>query len=232
MVALGLLLSTSLAGCVWAPDPTVIPEVNYQPASFSIHIVSERSVAGTERVTTVVEPYLNNNNYLYEGYNDSVEYIIVNGDTAYRHPVPTQPPVFDSSAMYHVDGTLNYVTMVFPSFTTTDTTYESDFMDSITAPRFGTTIHRDSDAYFSYEINSGYDYASMQLQITDSIEHFDESLDEGSGSIDVPMNEMQLFQPGTLWVELHFSETEPLDHTEYSIDRQITLDRIVAYPLQ
>jgi hypothetical protein len=223
VLALGLL-----AGCVWPPDSTQVPEYYPPYISYDIHRISQRSLAGVETVSTVVSPYTNE----YGTYPDSLLYILVNGDTAFRHPTITSSPVFDSSAPYRFDGSYNIVSFVFPSASIFDTSYVSNVTAQITSPPYGDTIKRATDALFAYQL--GADGYGGTFQITDSINYYSQQLESYNESIDFPVNEMETLRAGTLWANLEVeTEAESANtYYEYVQDRTVELDRIVAYPLQ
>jgi hypothetical protein len=217
-----------LAGCVWPPDSTQLPNpyYNQEYASYLVQHISERSLAGVEQTITLVSP-----DNSYYSYSDSVRYILVNGDTAYSHPVISMPPVYDSSAPYHVDGSANFVTVVFPSSSITDTNFVSNLTIQITAPPYGDTISRLNDALFGYRANSDFSYTGT-FQITDSVLYYSQSLNLNTGAVDFPVTEVQTFKPGTIWASLSFLGF--LNNDGYNVpgNHALEVERIVAYPLR
>jgi hypothetical protein len=241
--AIPILFLGILAGCVWPPDSTPTNFQQYYPynAGFDVHRVSQRSLSGIESVVTTISPYNTENYYPY--YADSVRYILVNSDTAYRHPIITLPPVYDSAVPYHIDGSANFVTLVYPSFSITDTSYENGLSAQISSPKYGDTVQRSSDLLVGYEANSGTSSNNQNgyIQITDSARFYTLSFDyEYNGTLDFTSNDLITLQGNTVWADLHFTEfandniymANPNYYGEYySFQRQVDLDRIVAYPL-
>jgi hypothetical protein len=235
LLAIPILFLGLLAGCVWPPDSTATGnnQGNNYPnySSFYVHRISQRSLSGAETLVTIVSPDYYNT---FEAYPDSVQYIVVNGDTAYRHPVIPFPPVYDSAAPYHLDGSVNFVTIVYASTSITDTTYDADLLAQITEPTPGDTIQRTSDAIFGFqtEVQSSSSQ-SATLQLTDSVQFYPRSVESNNGTIDFPYYDLETFQPGTLWADLQLVETEYVNNYnyEYQNQRVVTLDRIIAYPL-
>jgi hypothetical protein len=227
-------LTLAYSGCVWPPDDTEvpIPYNNVQSVYLAVHRISERTIAGQESVITIISPDYAD----ATSGTDSVQFIIVNGDTAYRHPVSALPPSYDSAAPYHIDGTANFVTFVFPSFSLRDTSYESDIIAAIIQPPYGDTLQRMSDVPFGFQTSVETSYIqSATLEVTDSLQSYNEPIETNTGTIDVPYNEMETFQPGTLWAELHLVnivESYNSNNYYYENVRRIMLDRIVAYPLR
>ncbi len=242
LLAISVLFLGSISGCVWPPDSTLVG-INqpYYPndAGFVVHRVSERSLVGVESIVTTISPYTLVNYSPY--YPDSVHYIIVNGDTAYRHPIITLPPIYDSAVPYHVDGSANFVTLAYSSLSITDTSYENGLTVQITSPNFGDTIPRSTDALIRYNIaNSGTaNFQSASVTLTDSINSYTQPIDYVySNSVDFPSNDLATFQTGTLWVHLNLIEAAndnvsyPNYYGEYYyMQRQVNFDRVVAYPL-
>jgi hypothetical protein len=240
LLALSILLLSTISGCVWPPDSTDVYNNQYYPynAGFDVHRVSQRSLTGVETVATTISPYYNS--YYYS---DSIRYILVNGDTAYRHPVIALPPVYDSAVPFHTDGSANFVTFVYSSLTFTDTSYESGLTALITAPKPGDTTQRASDLLVSYQTNNGATANNQNgyVQITDSSHFYTQTLNYTySGTLDFPTSEMGIFQGNTLWIDLHFTEVasdevhivNPNLYSNYiSVQREVDIDRIVAYPL-
>jgi hypothetical protein len=230
-LAIPVVMLTALAGCVWAPDSKT-PTYNEVPYyTYAVHRIAERSILGVESIVTIVTPQIDEDVYAPE---ENLQFILVNGDTAYRHPVLVLPPVFDSSAPYHIDGTANFVTLVFPTSSIIDTSYVTSGTPLITAPAFGDTIVRASDGIFGYQTNTAERYS---LQVTDSIHFYSQFLDSSAGFIDFPATEMETFQQGTMWADLNvYGIIEPGNYDEnyanYEIDRNLTIDRIVAYTLR
>ncbi|HEY3876166.1 MAG TPA: hypothetical protein VGM92_11875 [Candidatus Kapabacteria bacterium] len=228
-----LLALAGVSGCVWAPNST---EVSYpgNPYSFEtgflVHRISQRSIAGTESVQTVVSPY-------YSAYPDSTLYLIVNGDTAYRHPILLFPPSYDSSAPYRVDGSANIVQLVYPSFSISDTSYDQEFSAQITAPAYGDTIYRAKGVLIGVTVMPGSTsgYGNSFVELTDSNYFYSQSLDyEFNTTASFPSNELETFTGNIAWADLHFteiSEDYPIYPNSYSFRREVDVDRIVAYPL-
>ena len=224
------VVTTLLSGCV-------TPAYYEYDASFSVHRISERSLAGVESVVTIVSPTVSSDSA--KAYPDTLRYIIVNGDTAYRHPVPALSPVFDSAAPYHTDGTINFVTLVYDSLTILDTTYESALSSAITAPPYGDTIERARGVNVSYQSSAG-SASSLRcfLQISDSSTFISNDILLGSsGTINFPSSNLTTFKPGTLWSDLQTGESATdyfityITYYEIIVEHQVITDRIVAYPL-
>ena len=240
LLALSILVLGSISGCVWPPDSTDVNNNQYYPynAGFDVHRVSQRSLTGVESVATTISPY-----YTSYYYSDSIRYILVNGDTAYRHPIISLPPVYDSTVPFHVDGSANFVTFVYSSLTFTDTSYESGLSAQITAPKPGDTVQRSADLLVSYETNSGAtaNNQSGYIQITDSSHFYTQTLNYTySGTLDFPTSEVGIFQGNTIWIDLHFTEeasdnvriVNPNFYNNYiNVQREVDLDRIVTNPL-
>ncbi len=226
-----VIVSALLSGCV-------TPAYYEYDASFSVHRISERSLAGVERVVTIVSPTVSSDSA--KAYPDTLKYIIVNGDTAYRHPVPTLSPVFDSAAPYHIDGTINYVTLVYDSLSILDTTYETALSSAITAPPYGDTIERSSGVNVSYQSTAGSaNSLRCFLQISDSSTFISNDVILGStGTINFPASNVAVLKPGTLWADLQIGESATdyfitnITYYEIIVEHQVIMDRIVAYPLQ
>jgi hypothetical protein len=239
--AIPILFLGVLAGCVWPPDST--PTGNIQQnfpynSGYDVHRVSQRSIAGVESVVTTIAPY----NEEYYPYNtDSVRYILVNGDTAYRHPILALPPVYDSAVPFHVDGAANFVTLIYYSFSITDTSYENALTAQITSPKYGDTIPRSTDLFIGFQSNSSTtsNSESGYITITDSALSYSLYTDnENTGTLDFPSNDLESFQGNTLWADLYFREVAsdniyaPNSYGNYNeIQREVDVDRIVAYPL-
>jgi hypothetical protein len=235
LFAIPILFLGFLGGCVWPPDstPTGNNQQNYYyNAAYDIHRISERSLSGSESVITLVSPLISNSSNQY--YYDSIRYIIVNGDTAYRRPTVLSPSVLDSAAPYKFDGSLNVVTLIFPSSSVTDTSIVYIVAPQITSPVYGDTIQRTSDAFFGYQTDvSSYGWT---FQVSDSVNYFPQSIYNSNstrGTIDVPENELQTLQPGTLWADLTVSASVASYNTSYfdNFERTAELERVVAYPL-
>jgi hypothetical protein len=227
---------------VWPPDST--PTGNnqgifpYNPG-YDVHRVSQRSLAGVESIATTISPYVLE--YYTPSYPDSVRYIIVNGDTAYRHPFISLPPVYDSAVPFHVDGSANFVTLVYSSLSITDTSYENGLTAQITSPKYGDTVLRSNDMLVGYETYSS-STASLEnsfLTITDSALSYSQSTDNDyTGALDFPSNDLESLQGRTVWVDLHLTEeaynevyTPNYYDNYYEFYREVDVDRIVAYPL-
>ena len=243
-LAIPILLLGFFGGCVWPPDSTATGnnQQNIYPynAGYDVHRVSQRSVTGVETIATTVSPY--DQDYPY--YPDSVHYILVNGDTAYRHPVITLPPVYDSAVPYHVDGSANFVTLVYSSLSITDTSYENGLTVQITKPQYGDTIQRTTDIIMGFNIqNSGTaNFQNASLLLTDSLNPYSQPIyytyATTTGTLDFPSNDIASFQGNTVWADLHLTEEAndnvytPTYYDNYStIYREVNVDRIVAYPL-
>lgn len=245
-LAVSMLVLSTIAGCVWPPDstPTGYNNNTTYYSGFIVRHISERTLSGTESLVTLVSPASEIADYYYSYYYpDSIRYIIVNGDTAYRRPVYLLPAVYDSSAPYRVDGTANFVTIVYPSFTISDTTYEGSLFAQITAPAYGDTVSRVTDALFSYQTNtSQYSYPSGSFSITDSVSFYSQALNYGNmGTLDFPVNDLASFHPGTLWADLKVLSNNQNDgvfissgppYYQIYLSHEVDLDRIVAYPLK
>lgn len=227
----GSLAVAVISGCV-------TPAYYEYDASFSVHRISERSLAGVERVVTIVSPTVSSDSA--KAYPDTLKYIIVNGDTAYRHPVPALSPVFDSATPYHTDGTINYIALVYDSLTILDTTYENALSSAITAPTYGDTIQRANGVNVGYQSNAG-SASSLRcfLQISDSATFLSNDVLLGSsGTINFPASNIAPLKPGTLWADLQIGESAAdyfityITYYEIIVEHQVILDRIVAYPLR
>ncbi len=222
---LASLLVLACSGCIWQPDSSVV-EYPYS-VGYDVHIISQRNLDGSEHLITYVVP---------SRYGSSdLQYILVNGDTVYRHLDNRQPITIDSSAPFHLDGTQNIVTLVFPNVSVPDTSYEPQLKGTITAPAVGDTVFRSKDTEIDYtaSFDPMFIEDNAQLQITDSV-HFITPTDTWGNAYDLTSSEMQNFQPGTLWVELSLSEYLSANsyYYLYESDRTIYYERIVAYPLQ
>jgi hypothetical protein len=228
-----LLLAASrfFTGCV-------TPAYYEYDASFTVHRILERSISGTESAITIVTPTISGDSA--KAYPDTLKFIIVNGDTAYRHLIAGTQPIFDSAAPYHTDGTINYVTLVYDSLTILDTTYETALSSSITAPPFGDTVQRGNGVNVGYQSTAG-SASSLRcfLQISDSSTFLSNDVLLGSGgTIDFPASSLALLKPGTLWADLQIGESATdyfityITYDEIVVEHQVILDRIVAYPLQ
>jgi hypothetical protein len=224
-------ISLFLAGCV-------TPAYYEYDASFSVHRISERSLAGVESVATIVSPTISSDSA--KTYPDTLKYIIVNGDTAYRHLDPGTPPIFDSAAPYHTDGTINYVSLVYDSLTILDTTYENALSASITAPSYGDTIQRANGVNVGCQTTAG-SASSLRcfLQISDSSIFLSNDVLLGSSStVNFPASSLAPLKPGTLWADLHIGESATdyfityITYYEIIVEHQVVEDRIVAYPLE
>ncbi len=244
LFAIPILFLSALAGCVWPPDST--PTGNnqqifpYNPG-YDIHRVSQRSISGVESIATTISPY--GLEYYTSQYPDSVRYILVNGDTAYRHPIITLPPVYDSAVPYHLDGSANFVTLVYSSLSITDTSYENGLTAQITAPKYADTVPRTSDLLIGFQTyassSASSNYEDGYVEITDSALSYSQSLEnEYTGALDFPSNDLESFQGNTVWINLHFTEVANDDvfvpnyyDNYYEIEREVDVDRIVAYPL-
>ena len=90
------ILFASLAAASEALSGCVTPAYYEYDAAFDVHRISERSLSGAESIVTIVSPIVSSDSA--KAYPDSLRYIIVNGDTAYRHSVSALTPVFDSAA--------------------------------------------------------------------------------------------------------------------------------------
>ncbi len=242
-LAIPILFLGLLGGCVWPPDSTATGnnQENIYPynAGYDVHRVSQRSLGGVETIATTVSPY---DEYYSSSYPDSVRYILVNGDTAYRHPVIALPPVYDSAVPYHVDGSANFVTLIYSSLSITDTSYENGLTAQITAPKYGDTIQRSTDAIIGFDItnSSTSNFQSGSIQLTDSLNPYSQPIyyEYTSSSVDFPSNDIASLQGNTVWADLHFTEEAndnvyaPTSYDNYStIYREVEIDRIVAYPL-
>ncbi len=226
-----LAASRFLAGCV-------TPAYYEYDASFTVHRILERSLSGTESAITIVAPTISSDSA--KAYPDTLKYIIVNGDTAYRHLVPGTLPIFDSAAPYHTDGTINYISLVYDSLTILDTTYETALSASITAPTYGDTIQRSNGVNIGYQSTAG-SASSLRcfVQISDSSNFLSNDVLLGStGTVDFPASSLASLKPGTLWADLQIGESATdyfityISYYEIVVEHQVIEDRIVAYPLQ
>ena len=235
-----VFLAFAIGGCVWTADSVpVTPPA--PPLPYQVHLISKRMLDGSETMTTVVSPMLSYYPYEYGYYNeyDSVRYIIVNGDTTFRHPIQAFPAVSDSSAPYRFDGTPNYVTFVYDRSTATDTSKITFGPASITWPVQGSTIQRDTFLTVNYrEPTNDLSYNFLTIEVTDSITNFVSHFTGVSGSqdvgrIDIDESYMSAFKGNTLWVILH-EQAESIYDRDYYADRYhlIVFDRMVEYSLQ
>ena len=166
---------------------------------------------------------------------DSLHYLLVNGDTAYRHPIFSLPPLLDSSAPYHLDGSANFVTFVFPSTSFVDTSYVSSGLPKITDPALDDTLSKTSEAVFHYQLNNANYFT---FQITDSNNFFKQQYDTAIGTNIFPASELDSLRSGTVWADLTaFGIIEPgpssVTHQGgYDVSRYLEIDRIVAYDLK
>ncbi len=230
LFALFVVTSAMFSGCV-------TPAYYEYNASFNVHRISERSLSGVERVVTIVSPTVSSDSA--KAYPDTLRYIIVNGDSAYRHPVPSLLPVFDSVAPYHTDGTINFVTLVYDSLTILDTTYESNLTALIEAPPYGDTIQRANGVNVSYQTSAGSaNSLRCFLQISDSsIFISDDVLLGSTGTINFPASNLTAMHSGTLWADLQIGESATdyfityITYYEIIVEHQVIMDCIVAYPL-
>jgi hypothetical protein len=230
------LLLLVLAGCIWQPDPTQNP-IFYSDVSFDAHVVSYRSLDGTEHTITAINPAFDGDIYGDFEYNgllaDSVRYIVVNGDTAYRHPSSQSPKVYDSSSTYHIDGSRNIVTLVFPGYSLNDTNYDS-LVAQITSPPPGSTLGRTTDGLFTFQTDlvdiSGLS-GSMQLTDSNGISFTNQLLGfVDTGTVDFTYNQMTEFNPGNLWAVLHLDYYD--EDSPFYTERHTALDRIIAYTFE
>jgi hypothetical protein len=232
-------ISLAFGGCVWTADSVPITPVP-TALPYQVHIISKRLLDGTEQIATIIAPIAPTYAYSYEYYYlnlyDSVRYIIVNGDTAYRHPVSFFPAVYDSAASYHFDGTANIVTFVYDAKSITDTSHQNFTFGSITWPESASPILRDTDLIVNYRMPaSNFAYLSGILEVTDSITNVVENIGNDVGRTYVSKEEMKRFKGGMLWVILHESaeESEGPNYPYYNyLDHYIYYDRMVAYALQ
>jgi hypothetical protein len=227
----------AFGGCVWTADSVPItPEPTALP--YQVHLISKRLIDGTEQRATIIAPlpleYPYEYNYPY--YYDSVRYIIVNGDTAYRHPVAIFPAQYDSAAPFHFDGTANVVTFIYGSTSVTDTSNESFTPGSITWPTAGTTISRDTNLTVNFrEPSDNFVSITGRVEITDSITNDIEYASVDVGSVEFEADQMMRFGGNIIWVILHenVQEVQGQSYPNYqSIDHSITFDRLVAYSLK
>jgi hypothetical protein len=238
LFGMSFLALGALAGCTWPPDSTPVPYTPRPYLYYNVHCISQRSVSGVESVVTIVLPY---ESYYYGAApeSDSLRYILVNGDTAFRHPTISSSIVYDSAAPYKIDGSENIVELVYPSISINDTSYVTDLNAQITSPPYGDTILRTSDAIFGYSTS----LYSAEFQVSDSLNFYPQSIDAQnynnsvglySGAVDIPVNEMEIFRPGTLWADLTVSGTieSNVQYKGESFESAIQLDRIIAYPLR
>jgi hypothetical protein len=233
----GIILLVFFASVTVLISGCVTPAYYEYDASFSVHRIFERSLSGVESVVTIVSPTVSSDSA--KAYPDTLKYIIVNGDTAYRHPVPTLSPVFDSAAPYHTDGTINFVTLVYDSLTILDTTYEAGLTATINAPMYGDTIQRANGLNVSYQTNAG-SASSLRcfLQISDSSTFYSNDVLLGStGTIDFPASNLAALHSGILWADLQVGESATdyfityITYYEIIVEHQVIMDHIVAYAL-
>jgi hypothetical protein len=232
------ILFASLAAASEALSGCVTPAYYEYDAAFDVHRISERSLSGAESIVTIVSPIVSSDSA--KAYPDSLRYIIVNGDTAYRHSVSALTPVFDSAAPYHTDGTINYVALVYDSLTIRDTTYETGFSAAITAPPYGDTIQTANDAIFSFQSIAGSaNPLSCFMEISDSSSFYSNDIVLGAiGTVDFPASSLKTLQPGILWADLRVAESATdyfitnIQYYEIIVEHQVDLDRIVAYHLR
>lgn len=223
------LFLLALAGCVWPPTSDVAPPAYRDDLSFSVHQTINYRVAGGADTTNVVWPTSYYSGY-YD-YIDSVRYIIVNGDTAFRHPSHSNAPVLDSSVRYFIDGRQNVVSMIFTTNSRTDTISESGLQAGITAPAIGDTILRDSAATWYYatdEFTPGS--YNMLVTVTDSLHPYSEATTSDVGSIEFRAGELTRFRSGPLWVMLRV--TSHYNGYYYYTQRTVLVDRVVPYVLK
>lgn len=216
----------------------VTPAIYEYDASFDVHQISERSQSGAERIFTIVSPTVSSDSS--RAYPDTLKYIIVNGDTAYRHAAPGLAPVFDSAAPYHTNGAINFISLVYDSLTILDTTYETNLEAAITAPTYGETIHRANGVNIGYQSSAGSS-SSLRcfLQISDSLTFYSNDVSLGrSGIIDYPASDLKSMKAGTLWadIEVGASATDYfityIQYYDIVVEHRVVIDRIVAYPLE
>src|SRR5437879_428440 len=104
-----VVLIVAVSGCVWPPDPHTLT-APLDLVSFDVHKTTNRWLNGSDHVTTIVTPDYADY-YFYGGTTDTARYIIVNGDTAYRH-LGDYSPTYNTNVIYHTDGSPNTIIIV------------------------------------------------------------------------------------------------------------------------
>ncbi|GEM_PF-5031999 len=217
-------------GCVWPPNPQEFPPNGVM--LYDVHYVSQRWPDGSEHASTIVSPDL----YDLDPYVtlDSLQYIIVNGDTVYRNLGSTVPAIYNSAAPYHLDGKQNIVTLVFPYHLQIDTSFETGFTAVITSPRPGDTLLRDTATSFTCHTQDAEAQSNIQAQIlvTDSNLLLKQFINLGFDSFEIPSDQMSAFRGATLWANIQLDENFFGYGTAPHNRGHVTIDRIVAYPLK
>ncbi|MDP4198988.1 MAG: hypothetical protein Q8922_06545 [Bacteroidota bacterium] len=231
-VYLVCLSLTVVAGCVWAPQSELVPSP-FIGIDYQVQQTRSRSLDGAEHTATIVTPVSQYAEYGYNSSGDSVLYIIVNGDTAYRHPVSGMPPQVDSAAPFHLDGTLNTVVIIYPSAARADTTYPSGFLADIASPAIGDTLSRTEDVSFTVRTQIlEHPFVSGNFNLTDSIGNFSILVNTDQQQIGVTASKLAGFRPGTVWAELHLHYYLYDDWTTNNHLSSVRVDRIVPYILK
>ena len=228
--AVVLLSSSFWAGCSSGP---VYPDVQQHSFSIKVHGLFTRSLNGNEDTVIWVVPDFSD----ITNTSDSVLYVIVNGDTSFSRPSPRNPAVSDSSVPYHFDGRANYIAVVFPHSSVLDTVFEDYLVARIVSPAPGSSILRDSGINVGYHIdfkNASHFYQFQNVEVTDSLTSYEESVDPVDLIFHVPDSSLTHLRSGTIWAEIH-TATYRFDVEEYAYyDRKcnVSRDRVVAYSLR
>jgi hypothetical protein len=193
LLRLSLLTILTAAGCAWQPETIYTPKASSPSADIGIEIDSSRSLSGVEHGTR----------YVYPNTKDSVQYIIVNGKIVWA--ASPYPYYEDSISPYHIDGSKNIVTIVWPSVSQTDTESFVDSTLQILSPTPGDTIVRMNGITIKcpalshksgrqIELDDGIDTIGFYLDSTGIIAVSDTSLLKMHGSmIRITLNDFTNF---------------------------------------